>query len=989
MSRANSEPPTFPRDADIEDETARDLDLELIAEEQSETRIHTPPPHIAARFYRPSANRRKSSAASSRRNSVSSAHSQVSHTSGRRNVSQSSYIAHNLRRASIIEDRKARLADRAAHAEKVRLRAALAKTPTRSSTTEERALAAQQARERNLAEIVAACAEEVKRAKGIAESMKEKREAEVKKLRKDMDDRLAEAERRREEIRSKSYPIKGRRSISQPRKAASPVLEKVPEHLSDESAATRIQRAWRVHVRKKVLGEFRALNLNSEAISATPFEAVVELLAQDEVILSTASILRACGLKEGEPGSVNEMAAVRTFLSAFLILGHPTQVLSGRGEVNEQEQVGVVPVKRDDLANPRSQDLVVKAKDLLICFQTTLSRLSVSSKISLSPTQIALFAEAYAAYHKAFIAWKARDSSALIEMMVMQFVELDSIWQTVKDSTEEAVTEVYREGIRKNQLELLVRIKRLAGQVQGKKLIANAVRESRKAKQAKKPPGETSRPRAAVEDSGAAEAAVAEFARTSQAVSEHLQQPTPPSTPCKKANADVDFLRNATTILPNNRIVAHEMALNREYRITDDALEGKSLLMESVLDSMRQAIATGNSADWILAMAGNIRGKLQALLKNSPTLCAEVGEVLDEQIIAQALVQGNFSYENFFSYMVELLPKLCAPVRDDDINVIGQLIKSSSDVVDRLQATMHAIDLLQLDFANFMLQQVAPDLVRHAVPYETQRFSKIMEETSNDLSATSAAFKLAFTQVHEEAARRDPENVNLTRSRPTLDKAHAQMLVNIITALDGSQAVPETLLLDVKRIVRIRAELLRIITAGAILLNCKNLFKRDGRSQWKVEASRIMTVLEGSKGAEQAIEGIKVALLSARALPESTKAAVHDLVTRIVNAAGKVNIVEAAEQETSPRAEALNDPVMRLLMTRLRGHLLTRISASTDNERVRSASTSSDTLATLGLAEFVQKIGSIVEEIGKVGSLDRAAHGLWYEKLASEFEQSA
>ena len=110
-----------------------DIDVDLMMSED-DNRIHMPPPRIAARFYRPTTNRRKSSAASSRRNSISSAHSHQSHASSRHGGPQSSYIAQHLRRASIIEDRKARLADRAAHAEKVRLRAALAKAAPRSTT---------------------------------------------------------------------------------------------------------------------------------------------------------------------------------------------------------------------------------------------------------------------------------------------------------------------------------------------------------------------------------------------------------------------------------------------------------------------------------------------------------------------------------------------------------------------------------------------------------------------------------------------------------------------------------------------------------------------------------------------------------------------------------------------------------------------------------------------------------------------------------------
>ncbi|KAG8413541.1 hypothetical protein J3459_015285 [Metarhizium acridum] len=99
-------------------------------------------------------------------------------------TTRASMSPQHLRRASFLEDRRARLADRAAHAEKVRHRAALAKAAPRGPTaSEERALAAQQARERNLAEIVANCAEEVRKAKQVAELTKERREQEVAKMR--------------------------------------------------------------------------------------------------------------------------------------------------------------------------------------------------------------------------------------------------------------------------------------------------------------------------------------------------------------------------------------------------------------------------------------------------------------------------------------------------------------------------------------------------------------------------------------------------------------------------------------------------------------------------------------------------------------------------------------------------------------------------------------------------------------------------------------
>lgn len=965
--------------------TPEDQDIELLNMTE-ETCTLSPPPRIAARFYRPTNSRRKSSAASSRRNSISSAHSHQSHTSNRsyHGGPQSNHVAQHLRRASIIESRKARLADRAAHAEKVRLRAALAKAAPRSTNnSEERALAAQQAREKNLAEIVASCAEEVRRAKGIAESMKERRKEEGKKLRREMEERLAEAERRREEILSRGNTRRGRSfslprdSVSRPRKSLSPMPE-VAEAISETTAAGRIQRKWRVYQRWKALKEFADLGLTIEAVRDTSFEDVVSLLAQEKVLLGTAKILRLCGLKEGESGSVNEMTAVRTFLSAFLILGHPAQVLSNKSDGGGLEQAGVVPgtpIRLGDLANPRLQDLVAKAGDLLISFENVLGRLTSVNNYTPPPVQLASLSESYATFFNAFIAWKARDSNALIDMMVLQFVELDAIWQTVKDSTEEAVTASYRDGIRENQLKLMVRIKRLAGAAQGKRLIANAIREARKTR-AKKPEGD-SRPRAA--DGGASTSpALDGLAGSDHAIRAHLQTVTPPATPMREpGHIHAEELRTSTSILPDNRTIVHELAINKEYRIAmEDCIEQRGTLNRLIFDSMRQEVQAGNIDIWVLAMAENVKGKLQKLLQPGNSLHVLIGEALDTTLISRELQNGNFSYERFFSFMASILPKLCAPVRDAEVKDLIENGLQRGDFVGRLEALMGFIDVMQLDYANFMLQQSAPELIKHAALYEQKRFAEDLDQGLYTLEETERRWRIARCKTLAEAARRDPEGINLPRHRPTPEKFYHEMLVDVFTGVGSTEQLPETLQLDSKRIARIRLEILHIITTGAILLQSKNLLKRDVRGQWKTEASRVLSVLERAKSMETAREGIQAALESSRSMPTATKAHIGELIRRITD-----NSYQAASS-----GQAITEPVMRLLLARLRGHILNRVSAMTTSEKVKATSTASESLATLGLPEFVPAVGKIVDDIGRVGAIDRGAHAIWYELVAKKVE---
>ncbi|KAJ4288836.1 hypothetical protein N0V88_007165 [Collariella sp. IMI 366227] len=976
-------------------------EMELVDGEGEHTRVQAPPPppHIAARlFYRPTnQTRRKDSAASSRRNSISSAHSRSSHGGGRLGGPQSKYVAQHLRRASILEDRKARLADRAAHAEKVRLRAALAKAATKDTTiSEERALAAAQARERNLAEIAAACAEEVRRAKAVAESMKEKREQEIRKLKVHMEERLAEAERRREELRSRNANRVRTRDRGQSLGMRKPsavevmpevkeVKEREPKPLTEEAAATRIQWCWKATKRKQAVAEFSALGLSLDAVRETSFDQVTMLLSQESVLLLTARILRICGLNEGDTGSVEEMAAVRSFLSAFLILGHPSQVLSNKEEKQEQE-VGessqAQPMPKDNLANPQSQELVGKARDLLVLFENILGRLTAFNSYTPPPSLLADFPEVYATFYNALIAWKARDSSSLVDLMVMQFVELDAIWESVKDTTDGSVDQVYKESIRNNQLLLLVRIKKLAGPTTGKKLVADAVKAARKTR-AKKPVGDT-KPRVA-------DHSVTETAMGVLGVEEshdQTQTPTPPATPSRKPESfRVSIVvPSGKSLLPDNRIVVHELAIDKEFRTEPHEYhEQQEHLLAPLFKQMCTTMQSQNQEAHfflLLQVADLIRDKLQRLVRPNTSMHTFIGDLLDTDLARRQFTMGSFSYEKFFHSMSTLLPKLCAPVRDEEVKTLVEekLTQPSSSYVERLESLNSFIDVMLSDYANYLLQLAAPQLIAQAPVYEAKAFAAALENGTHSLAGATRAWRAARGKILAEVARRDPEGVNHPGSRPTANRIYAQLLVDLFTQLAPvpRDDVPEMLLLDYKRVLEAGRMTRRVITAGAILLQCKNLLKRDVRAPWRSEAMRIMAVLERrdaqQAGGEEAMapevaaDGVMAALEAGRSMPAATKVHLRGLVNKFLAA--------SAEAASASDGGEVREPVLRLLLGRLRAHVLARLGAASASEKVRATSTAGEKLASLGLAEFVDKVREMVDMMGRVSGWTGGAWGL-------------
>lgn len=957
---------------------------------EHDSRIYTPPPRVAARFYRPSHARRRDSAASSRRNSISSAHSRCSslQPAAHDDSDQSKYVAQHLRRASFLEDRRARLADRAAHAEKVRLRAALAKAAPRGPTaSEERALAAQQARERNLAEIVANCAEEVRKAKQVAELTKERREQEVAKMRAQIEERMAEAERRREEIRSKSATKRARGQSVMARKLNEP-LPQVKEDdndkpaLTEDEAVRRIQGWWRGSARKGIMHEFNSLGLSVDGIRDTDFDTVVELLAQDKVLVITARLLRICGLQEGESGSVDEMAAVRTFLSAFLILGHPNQVLSNKNENGDDVELDDALVSHrlpsTDLANPQLQDLVGKAKDLLVNFENILVRLSASNRYTMPPALKNTLPQAYAVFYNAFIAWKSRDSNALIEVMLMQFVELDAIFQTVKDTTDDAAAGLYRQSIQDSQLMLIVRIKKLAGAEKGKKMIFKAVSEARKSRKSKKQTGDT-KPRVAEGSAGDV------TATASSLVSAESQTLTPPATPVGRSERKPIVVKTGLNgLLPDNRVVVHELAINKEYQIpSEEYVEQQAVLARPLYMQMRAAMAEDDTElnfRYFILMAGNIKDKLQRLLKPGNSMYNLIGEILDPEMAERQFIVGSFSYEKFFTAMGSLLPKLCAPFRDDEVKELVQNKLSDGHLIDRVEALNGFIDVMLCDYINYLLRIAAPQLIESAAQYEAKRFTADIVEGNMNLNIAEAAWRSATAKVMTEVQKRDPEGINHPRSRPTAARFYAQLLVDVFTQPTPvkMEQIPEMLQLDYRRINEVSTMILRITTAGAVLLQCKNILKRDVRSAWKMEATRIMTVLEANHSSLDAtVQGTMAALEAGRSMPAVTKSHLRALVTKVLTASQ-----EMSQQSIEPR-----EPVLRLLLTRLRGNILARLAPGSASEKVKAANTAGEKLASLGLSEFVERVRHISDLLDKVGSVDRAAHSPWWDAVATKVQQ--
>ncbi|KAJ5151822.1 hypothetical protein N7492_010117 [Penicillium capsulatum] len=952
-------------------------DVEMLSEEPAPPL--TLPPHIAARFYRRSSKARRSSAASSRRSSVSSLHSHHSNASSH-GSSSADHIAQHLRRTSLLESRKARLADRALHVEKVRLRAALAKAATRNLHNEERALAAQQARERLLADITAKCEDQVKRAKKKAEDQREKKAAEYARLRLEMTEKLAEAEKRRT-LYQQTH--RRQRTSSLPAAEEKKMAHAVTKSLTQDAAARKIQRVWRTHHAKAVMREFRALNLTVDRIREMSFDQVGSYVSDRNVLDTMTKVLRLCGLQDMEGGAMGERGAVRTFLSSYIIVTHPTEVLSGDGD-DEQEK-----------------DLITKARELLVAFEQVTSLLSSGCCSPVVITaDLQVLCESHNVFFSAFHAWKSHDSTVLIEIMLAQFVELELIWQTVKGDTAGGVASDYGQGIRQNQILLLARLKRLAGSDRAMQMVRTSLKKAKRER--KRSSSKQAIPRSAevapASTEGLTESVTSpiseSFNNVDSAVLQELDK--------QRASPHERFTK-ILTALPENRVLVHELLLNKEYKIEETSYtDPRRRIMKHMCDQMRRDVEAGHGTGWTMAMATVIQDRLLRSLQPGNSLYVLISEALDPRLVESQCKAGTFSYENFFDFMNNILPRLCAPYRDPVVQAFIE--DTSGDAIDRLARLMGIVDLLSLDHTNFMIQIAAPQLIQEAPGYEQRIFDRGVSDGSIGLGKTRRFWRTHRKVIVDELKKRDPENIH-GEPRPSIARVYAQGLADLVfsNATVSEDLVPETLALDHRRLERLHARAFQIVATASILLTAKNLLKRDARSQWKPEADRILSLDFNEISADR----VQSILEATHPMPPNASAQLASTIRRVlapVATASTAAALQAALQiypgdsaeSTAARdsvaelvgstsaASSFSDPVARLILSRLRSHVLSRLTASSASERVRATTSASQSLAGAGMPEFVSEVGQLVDELEKVREVDWVCHGTVYDRLSEE-----
>ena len=746
----------------------------------------------------------------------------LKHTPVSRDKSQDKALVSG-RRESFLQDRKDRLALRRQKADQVLARKndLQGNVSSKLEALRESLSSAQAARSAIYSKIAASGSKEVTRAQFVARQNREKLKLEREAKRRALEIKLAEAEKRRQIVLNDR--ILRRRSAS-PRGRVQTTAAQTPA-----DAAVSIQRFWKGRVAQIRAKKFLALHLDYGTSGEVPFDVIADVIKGREVITCASRILDTLGLLDDLVQAKQE-ALCRVFLSTYMIVGHPKDILMRQG--------------------PLEDCLIEQARQFAGKF-TRWVRAAAKGGLHSSAT----VNKAWTNFIEIFERWKRDDSANLVEVMVAQYCELDLIYQIVKHDSDPIVAAEYHTAIRDNQLMLLARIRRIAGE-ETRTMIRKAVMSARRKRlpRAPKAVAPAAKPSANVED------AVQFFA-----------------------------IGQRQTRLTNRQII-HELALDPSFQITNpnrsqQEIEAENTMKQNFLSTLRDEMRAGQYASWVPVIVQECKLRLLRLvMPDSPTF-KSITATFDLPLIESQCKSNCYDFLGFTGIVLQMMAALCSPARDRAVSDI-LLLRGSDDVdlfAKRIDSIFDVLDVLLLDSANFHLTISASRLIPEAVPYEQRSFQEDLTAGRLTLEKTTTWLMHSKETLALESSNRDPEHINHVSAGHSPRGIVQHALASLISS---SAEPPETLHLDVERIARYRLQAAAIARIGALMMTTKSLLRTKTAQlnpiTWTTLRDRLTILMTGKSDAASVSAEVNHHLDLAHSDVEADRTERHTAVSSLV-----------------------------------------------------------------------------------------------------------
>ncbi|XP_015433465.1 PREDICTED: T-complex protein 11-like protein 1 [Dufourea novaeangliae] len=269
-----------------------------------------------------------------------------------------------------------------------------------------------------------------------------------------------------------------------------------------------------------------------------------------------------------------------------------------------------------------------------------------------------------------------------------------------------------------------------------------------------------------------------------------------------------------------NMALAHEIAVDKNFQLQKVELEDgtfhrrvKEIMHKAFWNLLAEQLAEDPpNYTQALVLLNDIKERLDELvLPHHAKIRENLKEVLDVDLIKQQAEKGVLDFQHYAQYVISIMSKVCAPVRDSMIRELGQ----KTDVIEVFRGIMEILQLMRLDLANFTITMMRPNIVAWSIEYEKAKFAEFLKINANGLQHTEKWLLRHFDPTKIIADSADINTVRQT-THCLLTEAYLDLL-----EWDFSPDA-ETLMLDQGRLLELRDKTSRLSVIGAVILLSNN-----------------------------------------------------------------------------------------------------------------------------------------------------------------------
>jgi len=268
-----------------------------------------------------------------------------------------------------------------------------------------------------------------------------------------------------------------------------------------------------------------------------------------------------------------------------------------------------------------------------------------------------------------------------------------------------------------------------------------------------------------------------------------------------------------------NMALAHEIAVDKNFTLTKIQPENemekqiKEIMQKAFWDLLKEQLESDPPVfTQALTLFTEIKAMLYSiLLPQHEKLKEKIEGILDIEVIKQQIEAEVLEFDKYAGYILGLMGILCAPVRDEQI----EALKQTTEIVPLFRGIMETLEMMKLDMANFTIQTVRGTIEKESKDYERKKFQEFLD-TQEDGLVTTREWLIRHAPTQEEID--DPKYKKLLGAR-ILNEAYIEIL-----EWDDYYHLPETLVMDTKRIYALRDRVERTsVGTAVILLSFSNL----------------------------------------------------------------------------------------------------------------------------------------------------------------------